>query len=191
MGSVNYKQLFAIERKNKEKWLAVNPLLPDTSGIYILTREEDGIKYGYVGQAVKILTRLASHLTGYQHIDLSLKKHGLYSKDNPAGWNVTFKKCDKAELDRQEQYYIKLYANEGYQLRNKTSGSQGEGKKGIADNKPARGYYDGIKQGKKSLRRDLNKIIDKYLVIATKVDNKLAQNALQKFYELLKDEEEE
>lgn len=190
MTKPNYKQIFAIEKKNKEKWLAINPRLPDTSGIYILTREEDGIKYGYIGQAQHILTRLAQHLTGYQHIDLSLKKHGLYSKDNLTGWKVDYQSQRDATLDQMEKAYIKRYANLGYQLRNKTSGGQGEGKSGIADNKPARGYYDGVAQGKKSLRRELNKIIDKYLVITTKVDNKLAQNALNKFYSLLSEDEE-
>lgn len=91
-----------------------------------------------------MLTRLAQHLDGYnQHIDLSLRKHGLQSEDNSEGWFVTVIKCTEEELDAVEQKYIKEYANKGYQLRNKTSGSQGVGKKGIADNKPAKDYYDG------------------------------------------------
>lgn len=187
----NYKQLFAIEQKNKQKWLKVNPALRDVSGIYVLTRKEDDIKYAYIGQAVKILSRLASHLIGYQHIDLSLKKHGLLSYDNPTGWNVTYTEFPEYELDKQEQIYIKYYANMGYQLRNKTSGSQGEGKKGIADNKPSRGYRDGIKQGEKNIKRELNKIINKYLVISTKVDNKLSQRMLEKFYEILDENEKD
>lgn len=35
--------------------------------------DENGFRYAYIGQAVHILTRLAQHLVGYQHIDLSLK----------------------------------------------------------------------------------------------------------------------
>ena len=88
MNYKNYKQRLAIEAKNKNRWLAVNPDLNDKSGIYILTREENGFKYAYIGQAKHILTRLAQHLVTFQRIDLSLKAHGLYSEDNPTGWKV-------------------------------------------------------------------------------------------------------
>ena len=47
-----------------------------------INMDEEGIKYAYIGQAKHILTRLAQHLTGYQHIDLSIRKHGLYSNRN-------------------------------------------------------------------------------------------------------------
>lgn len=63
---------------------------------------------------------------GYQHIDLSIKKHGLYSEENLYGWKIKFMNLKKAELDDAEQHFIKLYASHGYQLRNKTSGSQGK-----------------------------------------------------------------
>ena len=51
----------------------------------ILRTDENGFKFAYIGQARKsILQRLASHLVGFnQHIDLSLRKHKLYSEDNP------------------------------------------------------------------------------------------------------------
>ena len=85
-----FRQAKAIEEKNKQKWLALNPKLDEDSGIYILIRQdENGFKYAYIGQAKHILTRLAQHLTGYQHIDLSLKKHGLFDpKENHYGWHV-------------------------------------------------------------------------------------------------------
>ena len=74
-----FRQAKAIEAKNKRKWLALNPKLDESSGIYILRRQdENGFRYAYVGQAKRILTRLSQHLSGYQHIDLSLKSHGLY-----------------------------------------------------------------------------------------------------------------
>ena len=77
----HFKKAKAIEKKNKEKWLALNPALNEKSGIYLLTRRDaNGIKYAYVGQAKHILTRLAQHLVGYQHIDLSLKKYA-YMRD--------------------------------------------------------------------------------------------------------------
>ena len=148
MENSNFRKAKAIEYKNKKRLLEVNPNLDDKSGIYFLTRvDENGFSYAYVGQAKHILSRLAQHLVGYQHIDLSLKKHGLYSDDNDFGWKVNFMHFDECDLDKWEQHYIKVYANNGYQLRNKTSGSQGEGKRQIDDYRPQKGYYDGLAQG--------------------------------------------
>lgn len=190
MGKPNYKQIYAIEKKNREKLLAVNPKLDDGSGIYFLTRtDENGFRYAYIGQAVHILTRLAQHLVGYQHIDLSLKKHGLYAGNNPYGWKIGFLHFPKQELDKQEQHYIKAYADYGYQLRNKTSGSQGEGKAKIDDYRPAKGYRDGLEQGKKNLARELSNIAEKHLKIELredKVNNKVSQKQYEKFMDLLK-----
>ena len=39
---MNYRQIKAIEKANKERILKVCPNVPETSGIYFLTREEDG-----------------------------------------------------------------------------------------------------------------------------------------------------
>lgn len=190
MGKPNYKQIYAIEKKNREKLLAVNPKLDDGSGIYFLTRtDENGFRYAYIGQAIHILTRLAQHLVGYQHIDLSLKKHGLYAGNNPYGWKIGFLHFPKQELDKQEQHYIKAYADYGYQLRNKTSGSQGEGKAKIDDYRPAKGYRDGLEQGKKNLARELSSIAEKHLKIelrADKANNKVSQKQYEKFMDLLK-----
>lgn len=190
MGKPNYKQIYAIEKKNREKLLAVNPKLDDGSGIYFLTRtDENGFRYAYIGQAVHILTRLAQHLVGYQHIDLSLKKHGLYAGNNPYGWKIGFLHFPKQELDKQEQHYIKAYADYGYQLRNKTSGSQGEGKAKIDDYRPAKGYRDGLEQGKKNLARELSSIAEKHLIIRLKPEkehNKVSQRQYEKFMDLLK-----
>ena len=130
-------------------------------------------------------------MTGYQHIDLSLKKHGFYSEDNPTGWKVNYINYPVRELDKMEQYWIKGYANQGYQLRNKTSGSQGEGKAKIDEYKPSRGYYDGIRQGKVSLARQLTDIINKHLSVSIKEDkknNKISQKAHEKFYELINED---
>lgn len=185
-----FKQAKAIEKKNKEKFLAVNPYLNEKSGIYILTREDENeFRYAYIGQAVHVLTRLAQHLVGFQHIDLSLKKHGLYSKENPYGWTVDSFSCSAEELDKQEQYWIKKYADMGFQLRNKTSGSQGEGKAQIADYRPHKGYRDGLEQGRKNLAKELSNIADKHLVISLKPEksgNKVSERQFEKFKELLK-----
>lgn len=190
-----FKQAKAIEKKNKEKFLAVNPYLDEKSGIYILTREDENeFRYAYIGQAVHVLTRLAQHLVGFQHIDLSLKKHGLYSKENPYGWTVDSYSYSENDLDTQEQYWIKKYADMGFQLRNKTSGSQGEGKAQIADYRPHKGYRDGLEQGRKNLAKELSNIADKHLVISLKPEksgNKVSERQLVKFMELLKFDDKE
>lgn len=190
--NTNFRKAKAIEYKNKIVLQKVNENLDEGSGIYFLTREdENGMKYAYIGQAKHLLTRLASHLTGYQHIDLSLKKHGLYSTNNHYGWKIGFLHFPEDMLDEKEQKYIKLYACEGYQLRNKTSGSQGSGKKQIDEYKPAKGYYDGLKQGKKTLARELTGIIEKHLEIRlkeSKKNNKTSQKMLEKFKEMLSED---
>jgi hypothetical protein len=192
---LNYQNIArakAIEQENKKRLLKLNPKLNDKSGIYFLLREdENGFKYAYIGQAVHTLSRLASHLVGYeQHIDLSLRKHKLYDKEkNPYGWRVEFLNFSESQLDEKEQYYIKLYANKGYQLRNKTSGSQGEGKAQIDDYRPAKGYRDGLKQGRKNLARELSSIAEKHLKIELREDkanNKVSQKQYEKFMDLLK-----
>ena len=112
---MNYKQIYAIKKANEERILKVCPNCPNTSGIYFLLREENGFKFGYIGQAKHLLSRLAQHLSGYQHIDLSIKKHGLWSEDNPNGYKVHFLRFPKSELDEKEQFYIKKY---GFMLNN-------------------------------------------------------------------------
>ena len=185
----NIARAKAIEQENKKRLLKVNPDLDESSGIYFLTRiDENGIKYAYIGQAKHILTRLAQHLVGYQHIDLSIKKHRFYSDDNPYGYNIGFLKFPESDLDEMEQFFIKKYANAGYQLRNKTVGGQCEGKTQIDEYRPQKGYRDGIKQGKKSLARELSHIIDTHLTVELrpeKVNNKVSQKAFEKFKGLL------
>lgn len=178
------KKAKAIEAKNKKLLFAVNPQLNERSGIYFLTRvDENGIKYAYIGQAKHILTRLAQHLSGYQHIDLSLRKHGLYSESNIYGWKVGFLEFPLSELDEKEQHYIKQYASKGYQLRNKTAGGQGEGKAQIDEYKPAKGYRDGLKQGYKNASREIANLFDKHLNVSRKSEkpNKNQEKALEKF----------
>lgn len=192
MNYQSIRQAKAIEQNNKKRLLEVNPKLDEESGIYFLTRiDENGFKYAYIGQAVHILTRLAQHLVGYQHIDLSLKKHKLYSKSNPCGWKIGFLHFPKSELDKQEQHYIKAYADYGYQLRNKTSGSQGEGKAQIDDYKPSKGYRDGIQQGRKNLAKELSHIAEKHLKIEIREDkryNKVSQKQYEKFMNLISED---
>lgn len=187
-----FKKAKAIEKKNKERLLKVNPKLNEDSGIYFLTRiDENGFKYAYIGQAIHLITRLSQHLVGYQHIDLSLKKHGLYDAEtNQYGWKIGFLLYKDAELDDAEQHWIKKYADGGYQLRNKTSGSQGEGKSQIAEYKASKGYRDGLDQGRKNLAKELSHIAEKHLTIEIRADkrgNKISERQYEKFMELMKD----
>lgn len=188
---MNYKNIAkakAIEAKNKKRLLEVNPHLNENSGIYYLTRtDENGIRYAYIGQAKHILTRLTQHLVGYQHIDLSLKKHGFLSSDNPRGWKVNYMEFPLSELDKMEQEYIRLYAENGYQLRNKTAGGQGEGKSQIDEYRPSKGYRDGLAQGYKNASRDIAHLFEKHLDFKTKSDkpNVNQQKAVVKFQDFL------
>jgi hypothetical protein len=191
----NIQKANAIESKNRERILAVNPHVDDGSGIYFLTRtDKDGIRYAYIGQAKHLLTRLAQHLSGYQHIDLSIKSHGLLSVDeNIYGWNIGFFHYEVDDLDYWEKYWIKKYAQYGYQLRNKTAGGQGEGKKQIAEYRPGKGYRDGLAQGKINLARELANIADKHLVISLKPEkqnNSVSQRQFVRFMELLHGEKD-
>lgn len=187
------RQAKAIEATNRKRLLKINPKLDDGSEIYFLTRtDENEILYFYIGQAVHIIQRMCSHLTGYQHIDLSIKKRGFYSKENPYGWKINFIHYPVEQLDKMEQYWILEYTKKGYQCRyNKTSGSQGEGKEKINEFRPAKGYRDGIQQGKITLARELKHIIDIHLNVSIrpeKANNKVSIKALEKFNDLLNEE---
>ena len=198
MNYQNIAKAQAIEQENKKRLLKLNPKLNDKSGIYFLLREdENGFKYAYVGQAVHTLSRLASHLVGYeQHIDLSIRKHKLYSEDNPYGWRVEFLNFPESQLDEKEKYYIKLYADNGYQLRNVSIGGQGGNRDSgsIGERKAPKGYMQGIQQGRKNLARQLSSIAEKHLKIeirADKANNKVSQKQYEKFMDLLKGDESE
>lgn len=193
MNYQNIARAKAIEQENRKRLLKLNPKLNDRSGIYFLLREdENGFKFAYVGQAKSVLQRLASHLVGYeQHIDLSLRKHKLYSEDNPYGWRVEFLNFPESQLDEKERYYIKLYADNGYQLRNVSIGGQGGNRDSgsIGERKAPKGYLQGIQQGRKNLARELSNIAEKHLKIeirADKANNKVSQKQYEKFMDLLK-----
>lgn len=187
----NYKQIWAIKEKNKKIWSGFDPNIPNAAGIYILTREdENGFKYAYIGQASRsILERLAEHLSNYQHIDLSLKKHKLYDEEkNPYGYKLDYFTCSPDQLDYYEKYYIKEYALHGYQLRNHTGGSQGDGKHGIDNQKSPKGYYDGVAYGEQKAKKYVKEMFDKYLDYSIKdKPNKIKERKLEEFENYLKD----
>ena len=180
----NWKQLYAIKQKNKERILKVCPTATENSGIYIMIRtDENGENFCYVGQAKRMLSRLADHLSGYQWIDLSIKKHGFFNAENIHGWSIFFHEYPIEMLDEKEREYINFYHEKGYTLRNKTSGGQNEGKEKIAEWKPAKGYRDGLAQGEKNAKKFVKNLFDKHLnyTIKSEKPNKTQEKMKAKF----------
>lgn len=186
---MEFKQRFALISKYRKKWLEFNPKLTNRSGIYILYRNEENFKYAYIGQSKHILQRLAEHFLGYQHVDISLKKRGLFDEDkNPQGWNVIFYEFEENKLDEAEQKFIELYNEMGYQLRyNKTGGGQID-KKGF-EQEQTNGYYKGVAYGKSKQLGEIKIYFDKYLdVIIKGKPNKIKERKLKEFKELLEEQ---
>lgn len=194
---MDWRQRKAIEAKNKERIKAICPSITENSGIYVFYRlDENGIKHAYVGQAQHLLTRCAEHLAGYtQHIDLSIRKWKLWSIDNPTGWRLTATEFPPEQLDKAEQENIKCFAESGHQLKNVNLGGQGSARISgqIGQQKPPKGYRDGIAQGRKNLARELSAIADKHLEIRVKPEkagNKVSEKQFEKFNFLLRNESE-
>lgn len=187
--ATNYRQIMAIRKANEDKIRKVCPTVSEKSGIYAFWRiDENGFKYAYVGQAKNLLKRLAEHLSGYQHIDCSIKKHKFYDAElNPCGYHVEIiEECAEEALDEREQYWIKWNADNGYQLRNKTTGSQGEGKSALGEGKSTKGYREGLSKGYENARKDVAKLFEKNLTYSINgKDGKLKQRAYEKFTEFL------
>lgn len=183
------RKVYAMKAEREKRIKSICPDIPYRSGIYVFYRDDEtGLHMAYCGQAVRLCERCASHLAEYDHIGLSLKKRGFYSEDNPYGWKLMYKECGREDLDKNEQLTILHFASKGFQLYNKTSGSQGSDKSQIAEYKPAKGYRDGLNQGRKNLARELSHIIDTHLIVALKpekVGNKVSQRAFEKFKELI------
>lgn len=192
----NWKQLKAIERENKEKILRLCPDMQDRSGIYMFYREdENGVFARYIGKSeISLIDRCASHLQGYkQHIDASIRKHKLYSADNPTGWQVcVLEYCLPQDCDDRERRYVNFCQRLKMDLHNVESGGT-TGKTDINERKPARGYRDGVKQGERNVTKKLSHWFDLHLTAVTKSDkpSKNAIKALEKFKQLLQGETEE
>ena len=153
---VAIKSVAPIIKENKET---------KQSGIYLFERtDENGITFFYCGQAKNIFNRIISHWMGFQHIDVSMRKRGFKSEENPYGWEFTILEyCDANELDEKENAYIMQLMHEGKQTYNVTYGKQGEGKANIAEGKSPKGYRDGLKQGRKNTQKKIKELFDKYL----------------------------
>lgn len=195
---MNIRQIKAIEAGNKKRILAVCPCCTERPGIYIFYRTdtETGLRFCYVGQAKHLLSRCAQHLSEYDHIALSLKKRGFYDPmfpdKNPGGWKLEIWECSGYEtLDGAETEAIKEWADRGYQLFNRTGGSQSAGKVAFDNKKPSRGYFDGLEQGQKNARRFISDLFSKHLTVSTKRTPPTVnqQKALQKFMDFINLEE--
>ena len=192
MAEQNYRKIYAMKAEREKRIKSICPGIPYSSGIYAFHRtDEAGIRRAYVGQAVNLCERCASHLAEYDHIALSLKKHGFYSEDNPYGWKLAFKTCPKSDLDEREVATIKSFADDGFQMYNITAGSQSAGKLVTGQYKPPKTYRQGIQAGKLSLARELSSIAEKHLKIEIREDkknNKVSQKQFEKFKELMNED---
>lgn len=189
MKKINYRQIYMMKSQREKKIKEICPGIPYSSGIYAFYRtDEAGIRRSYVGQAVSLCERCASHLGEYDHIALSLKKHKFYSESNPTGWKLTYMTCKKSELDQKEIETIKSFADKGFQMYNITAGGQSTGKQVTGQYKPPKTYMQGIQQGKKTLARELSHIIDTHLQVSLKPEkqgNKVSIRAFEKFQNLI------
>lgn len=184
-----YKQkmnLFNVDFELERALTRICPEIKHVSGIYVWYRHEEDTKYTYVGKAKDLIRRSISHLQGYkQRIDISLRKRGLYDeKYNPGGWSLKVKYIPYNQLDEFEQKYIDYYKNNGYELYNIESGGT-TGKTLINERKLGKNYYDGLKQGKQIIIRELQKMFSKYLKAEMIKDGILSHRMLNKFNKLI------
>lgn len=195
MIKLNYKQIYAKKSERESRIKKICPNIPNSSGIYVFYRtDEAGIRRAYCGQAVNLCERCASHLAEYDHIALSLKKHGFHTDGNPNGWILIFRTYPKDELDKREVETIKFFADAGYQMYNITAGSQSVGKLVTGQYKSPKTYREGVQHGKKSLAKELLDIIEKHLTVSVKSEkkgNKVSERMFEKFWNLLKGSDEE
>lgn len=195
--ATNYKQIYAIKKANEEKIKRLCPGAEQSSGIYCFYRvDSNDFHFCYIGQAAKdnLLSRCADHLQGYkQHIDLSIRKHGLYDEEkNPYGYKLmVLCYCSPDKCDEMEQFYIKKYADDGWQLKNVETGGK-SGKTDLNERKPAKGYRDGLIQGYKNAQRDVSKWFEKNLTyMINGKPNKNKEKAYDKFTDFLNENKED
>lgn len=189
MEEPSHKQIYAIKTEREGRIKKICPNIPYSSGIYVFYRTDEAqIRRAYCGQAINLCERCASHLGEYDHIALSLKKHGFYSAENPYGWKLDYMTCPKSELDDREINTIKVFADRGFQMYNVTAGGQGLGKVVSGQYKQPKTYTQGIQQGRKNLARELSSIAEKHLKIELREDkanNKVSQKQYEKFMSLM------
>lgn len=163
----NYRKIMAMKAEYKRQIQKLCPSVTNNSGIYVYWRiDENNFKHAYVGQALHLLDRLISHMFGYKmYIDTSLRAHKLYDEEkNPYGYQIDIlEECSEEELNDRERYWIKYYADSGYQLKNKTLGGQDDKKAALGEGKSTKGYREGLVQGRKNTQKEVKEFFDKYL----------------------------
>lgn len=188
------EERLAIERQNVKRILQICPRMQDRSGIYFFYRaDEDGeVIARYIGKSeTSILKRCASHLQGVnQHLDLSIKAHGLYSEDNPTGWRVmALEYCEPSMCNERERKHIQYCKKLFIDLYNVESGGA-KGKTDINERKPLKGYRKGVDCGMYKLSKELQTTL-KYLNVAPKDENKRTIRMYNKFLDLVTPKQEE
>lgn len=103
---------------------------------------------------------------------------------------IRYIECPLEDLDEKETELIKQWADAGFQLLNKTGGSQSDGKVVFDNKRPARGYFDGKEAGYLMARREVAHWFNLHLNVSMKKPTKNAEKALAKFQEFINLEEE-
>lgn len=184
--ATNYRQIMVLKAEYKKRIEKLCPSVTNNAGIYVYWRiDENNFKHAYVGQALHLLDRLISHMFGYKmYIDTSLRAHKLYDEEkNPYGYHIDIlEECSEDELNERERYWIKYYADSGYQLKNKTLGGQDDKKAVLGDGKSPKGYREGLAQGRKNTQKEIKTLFDKYLTYSIKdKPNKIKQRKYDEF----------
>ena len=195
---MNYRQIYARKAECEKRIKEVCPGITNRPGIYIFYRTDtdSGLRFCYIGQAKRLTERCAQHLQEYDHIALSLKKRGFFDplnpEANPGGWKLSVWECSGLDaLDNAEIEAIREYANNGYQLFNRTAGGQGDGKV-IFDNKlQSKTYREGLAMGYLNARREVSHWFSLHLNVSMKKPTKNAEKAYNKFMEFIDLEAEE
>ena len=200
---MNYRQIYARKAECEKRIKEVCPEITNSPGIYIFYRTDtdSGLRFCYIGQAKRLTERCARHLQEYDHIALSLKKRGFFDplnpEENPGGWKLSIWECTSTEyLDRAETEAIKEWADNGYQLFNRTAGGQGNGKVVFDNKRQSKTYYDGLERGRQKAMDEIAHLFRLHLDYAPKPRNgkpptKLQEKAMQRMREIVGDDQQE
>ena len=190
--AMNYRQIYARKSECEKRIKEVCPAITNRPGIYIFYRTDtdSGLRFCYIGQAKRLTERCAQHLQEYDHIALSLKKRGFFDplnpEANPGGWKLSVWECSGlGALDNAEIEAIREYANNGYQLFNRTAGGQGDGKVVFDNKRQAKTYREGLAQGYLNARREVAHLFSLHLNVSMKKPTKNAEKAYNKFMEFI------
>jgi len=159
-------------------------------GIYIFNRYDDdkGKQCYYVGQAKNLRRRMAQHLLEFDHIGLSLKKHGLWHRTkNPNGWYCEYFRRPESLLDKFEKEVIaSIQSSKEYELYNITSGGQGKGKCDIRKRAERGGWRKGKDAGYEKAYAEIAEVVEKYTNGLSPKNGQIAQRKTQELNEKLK-----